>query len=95
MLSSAFVISVNVICECVTVFKFHAGKVNTGISTTYQVGDFKSNQMFEKIKYFNIYKTLRNKSITRNYRIQNKSIDYKIFKLKYRKVHKAVESVEI
>lgn len=48
MLSSAFVISVNVICECVTVFKFHAGKVNTGISTTYQVGDFKSNQMFEK-----------------------------------------------
>ena len=84
MLSSAFVICVNVICECVTVFKFHAGKVNTGISTTYQ--DFKSNQMFEKIKYFNIYKTLRNKSIIRNYRIQNKSIDYKIFKLKYRKV---------
>ena len=44
---------------------------------------FKSNLILGNIKHENEYKTFENKSNTKSYRIQEKLIEYKIFKLKY------------
>ena len=44
---------------------------------------FKSNLILGNIKHENEYKTFENESNTKSYRVQEKLIEYKIFKLKY------------
>ena len=44
---------------------------------------FKNNGILGKIKHSNEYKTLENKLILKNYRIENKRIAYRMLKLKY------------
>ena len=44
---------------------------------------FKNNGILGKIKHSNEYKTLENKLILKNYRMENKRIAYRMLKLKY------------
>ena len=73
------------------------------MSTQWKVVEWKKSntqKVGEKIKHSNDYKTLKNKSVTKNHWMQNKLLEYKIFELKYGNTklsnvwkHKKVRSV--